>query len=323
MSRTSSISVGLPVRAGPAGWAATAVAIVEATKPRITRLVTITALVGFAMAALTRPWTVGELLLAVIATIAGTALAAAGANALNQWVERDRDARMPRTADRPLPRQALRPRTVLLAGTILSISGVALLALLLPTLIPAGVALACVLVYVLAYTPLKPVTASSTLIGAIPGALPPLIGWTAASSAAGLTALIEPGGLILFLIMFVWQLPHFWAIAWMYRDDYAAGGYRMLPLRDPTGWRTSTAVLLTSALLLPLTLAPVWAIPDLLGPVYLGVALLTGVGFLALSVRLTITRTTEAARTVFIASIIHLPVLLVAMVGDALVTGIL
>ena len=289
-------------------------AVVATTKPGITRLVTITALVGFAMAALGRAWTPAELAISLVGCAVGTFLSAAGANALNQWLERDRDAQMPRTALRPIPAGHLTASTVLRAGLALCAAGLLTLALTVG-LTPMIVSLACMLVYVLAYTPLKTRTAMATLVGTIPGSLPPLIGWTSAGALAG--GVLAPGGLSLFALMTVWQLPHFWAIAWLYREDYAHGGFRVLPLSDPSGVKTSAAIVLTSILLLPATIWPALAMPNLLGPLYLSVAGLTGVGFLALACVMAAKRTRPAARRLFFASIIHLPLLLIAMVLDA------
>src|SRR5690606_33660282 len=196
--------------------------MVETTKPRITRLVVITAGVGFALGALGQSWTPGGLVLAAAACILGTGLSAAGANALNQWWERDRDARMQRTARRPIPSGRLSPQAVLWAAVAMSVVGP--LTLLLNVGAPAAaLALATILIYVLLYTPSKPLTPLSTIIGAVPGALPPVIGWAAARPEWA--ALAAPGAWSLFLIMFVWQVPHFIAIAWMHREDYARGGY--------------------------------------------------------------------------------------------------
>lgn len=293
-------------------------ALVETTKPRITRLVTITSIVGFAMAAVARAWTFEQLATIAAGAMVGTALSAAGANAINQWMERRRDSLMRRTAGRPLPRGNVEPRAVLATGVTLGVAGVALL-LALCGPVPALLSLACILVYVLAYTPLKPISPVATFVGAIPGALPPLIGWSAASSAPGAAALLEPGGLALFAIMFIWQIPHFLAIAWMYQDDYAKGGFRVLPVLPNGGERTARTVALWTLLLLPATLAPAWFMPDRLGWGYASIALISGLAFAWLAARLVIDRSRPAARRVFFASIIHLPLLLVAMVGEALI----
>jgi protoheme IX farnesyltransferase len=306
-------------------WNERLAAVTELTKPRITRLVTITAAVGFIMAALGRPWTFADLMLSAFGCLAGTALSASGANALNMWWERRRDACMVRTAHRPLPERRITAPAAFFAGMTFSITGVLTL-LVLAGPAPALVSLVTILWYVLFYTPLKPVTPLNTLVGAVPGALPPLIGWTATAPVfgyddfGGLTVLLQPGGWCLFLLMVVWQIPHFLAIAWMYRDDYAAGGYRMMPIVDPSGRATSTTILVWSFALLASTLAPALIMPEHLGFAYPVVAMLSGLVFIGMCVRLAGSRTRPHARAVFFASIIHLPLLLIAMVADAIVT---
>ena len=180
-------------------------ALMEATKPGITRLVTITSTVGFVLAAAPKSWTISELAIAGLSSMAGTALSAAGANAINQWMERARDARMDRTKNRPLPSGRVTPGSVLWTGVALSVAGVMVLAIF-ANIVAALLSLACLLVYLLAYTPLKPRTTLATLVGAIPGALPPLIGWAAASPGNGWAALGEWGGWSLFALMFAWQM---------------------------------------------------------------------------------------------------------------------
>ncbi len=298
-------------------------ALVETTKPGITRLVTITALVGFALSALIRDGLdMGVLALAAMGTAGGTALTAGGANALNQWLEVPRDACMDRTRGRPIPGGRLPAATVVWFGTFISIVGLVVLGIAAGA-VPALLALACIISYVFVYTPMKPHTVWSTLVGAIPGALPPLIGWTAAARPFGVDALLEPGGLVLFGIMMVWQLPHFMAIAWLYRDDYARGGMRMLPVIDPSGVRTSGVMLVTAVAFVACTLAPTWAMPERIGLPYTIFAALSGLLFVALCVRFVRARTPGAARAVFIASVIHLPVLLIAMVGEAAIRAAL
>jgi protoheme IX farnesyltransferase len=304
-------------------------AIRELTKPRITRLVTITSAVGFVMGAVGRPagteWLTIGFFVTAVGALVGTALSASGANALNQWAERDRDALMPRTCDRPLPTNKVAPRTAILVGLLFCALGVGLLAI---TAGPAAalVSLSTILMYVLLYTPLKPVTTVATIIGAFPGALPPLIGWCAAAADPVLAwwhPLSLPGGWALFLLMFVWQIPHFLAIAWMYRDDYAKGGYRILPLADPTGMRTAWFILLWAAALIPATLSPSLAMPGHLGYAYPIFAILSGAAYFYLCVRLAREHSRANARRVFLASIMHLPLLLAVMVGDALASTLL
>lgn len=320
----------LPVTDGvePTGFGVTRRALVDLTKPRITRLVTITGGVGFVMGAVARPgWFTWDLMIAAVGALAGTAMSAAGASAFNQLLERDRDALMPRTCDRPLPRQRVTPLTAFMVGLLLCIGGVGTL---LATAGPAAaaVSLATILLYVLVYTPLKPVTTVATIIGAVPGALPPLIGWCAAATAADASLgawdpLMQPGGWALFLLMFVWQIPHTLAIAWMYRDDYAKGGYRILPLADPDGMRTSWTILIWSAALIPATLSPVLAMPGRLGFVYPAFAIISGVAYLYLCGVFALDHSRSNARRAFLASIMHLPLLLIVMVADAVASALL
>ncbi|RMH14895.1 MAG: protoheme IX farnesyltransferase, partial [Planctomycetota bacterium] len=269
-------------------------ALMETTKPGITKLVTITSMVGFVLAWLgQRDASLGSFLwLGFIASV-GTYLSAGGANALNQWWESERDARMRRTLGRPLPAERLAQTTVLKLGLVLALGGTAVLLLAGP--IPALIALTCTIVYVFVYTPLKPKSAWCTLVGAIPGALPPMIGWAAASTKPGFDSMLEPGAQSLFWLMMVWQIPHFMAIAWMFRDDYARGGMRMLPVIDRTGKGTSFVICLTAALLIPATMAPAFAMWGVLGWASLLVALASGLVFLAMSVRLSRERTEQMA----------------------------
>jgi protoheme IX farnesyltransferase len=296
---------------------------IETTKPRITRLVTITSAVGFLMSLLARSARAGiedwRLVgMAAAGCLVGTALSAGGANSLNQWIERHRDARMPRTAERPIPRGRISPHAVLFGGAAACVAGVLTLwAASGP--VPALVALATITMYLGLYTPLKPWTPLATIVGAVPGALPPVIGWTAAALGEGSASLAEPAAWALFLIMFVWQVPHFLAIAWLYREDYALGGYRVLPVDDPRGVRTAAAILAWTILLVPVTAAPVVLMPANAGPGqgYVTVAIATSLGFLWLALRLARSRTRNDAKATFIASIIHLPVLLVVLVADS------
>lgn len=294
---------------------------VEAGKPGITRLVTITSLVGFVLAALGTKWSYANLGFVAIATALGTALSSLGANTLNEWMERDRDARMPRTAHRPLPQARITPHQALIAGVIESVVGVGILAAC-TNIWASLVSLACIVSYVAIYTPLKPRSPISTLVGAVPGALPPLIGWCAGagmSGAEGWGALTRSGGWALFALMFVWQLPHFLAIAWMYREDYSLGGFKVLAVEDPSGVRTARGVLLWSLVLIPATLLPCWAMPERAGIFFAVFASVSGLLFLALAVRFALDRTRPSARRVFLASIAHLPLLLMVLVAEALI----
>lgn len=309
-----------PAVSAAGSWLSRLGAVNELTKPRITRMVVLTAGVGFALSSIGRGGTLGPMLAAGVGCLIGTALSSAGANGLNQVLEVARDARMNRTAHRPVPSGRLGRGAGLVAGLTLGVAGLLVLAV---TGGPAAaaVSLATMAIYLGVYTPIKPLTVLNTWVGAVPGALPPLIGWCAAAWAAdrgaGWAALAEPGGWSIFALMAVWQIPHFLAIAWMYREDYARGGYRMLPIIDPDGRVTARQVVLWSAILLPASLAPWWAMPGRVSWVYALVALLTGAAYVALAAGLLRDRGRDRARRVFLASVAHLPVLLLALVADA------
>lgn len=293
-------------------------ALIETTKPGITRMVALTAAVGFALAAIQR-WHVGEVgpvwsaAVAFVATVAGTALAAGGANALNQWMERQADARMQRTQRRPLPMARVSPAAVGRFGAALVAAGVALL-WALTGVAPALLALASAVVYVAAYTPSKPHTAWSTVIGTAPGALPALIGWTGAGQEFGV---LDAGGQALLWLMVAWQLPHFYALAWVYREDYARGGMRVLAVVDPTGARTRWAVLVTAVGFAVAALAPVAAMPEVLGWGYAACALAAGALVTTLAARFFAEVSVARARAVFVSTLVVLPMLFVALVADA------
>src|SRR5215471_13544794 len=223
-------------------------------KARLTTLVLLTTLVGFYLG-FRGPVDYWLMLHALL----GTALVAAGASALNQLLERDYDARMRRTQSRPLPSGRLQPQTVLWVGTICSVSGIVYLGLAV-NLITSALGLASLFSYVFIYTPLKRVTWLNTAVGAVPGALPPLMGWTAARGE------LTSEGWALFAILAFWQLPHFLAIAWIYRDEYARAGFQMLPVIDPDGHRTGRQALSHTLGLLPISLAPF--VFGVTGPVY-------------------------------------------------------
>lgn len=274
---------------------------VELTKPRITSMVLVTAAVGYAIGGLGGFWALRFLLF-----MAGTALLCAGASALNQYSERDTDALMNRTSRRPLPAGRLRPEEALVFGLALSGVGLALLVFVNPlTLLLGALSLSS---YVLAYTPLKRVTSLSTVVGAVPGALPPLMGWAAARGTLG------PAGWGLFAILFLWQLPHFLAIGWLYRDDYARGGFPMLAVTDRDGSSTGRQAVLYATALLPVTLAA--GLLAAAGKGYLWGALVLGVGFLGCAVLFAWNRSIGAARRLFFASILYLPLVLGLMVFD-------
>lgn len=242
----------------------------------------------------------------------GTALVAAGAACLNQLYERDTDALMFRTRLRPLPDGRLSPAEARLFGVGVGASGLVMLAGL-ANLYAAALATATLIVYLGIYTPMKRRSPAATLVGAIPGALPPLIGWVAARGS------ITSGGLALFAIVFLWQIPHFMAIAWLYRADYGKAGFPMLPVIEPTGRRTGRQAVIYAAALLPASLVP--SAIGMSGRLYFGVAAALGVLFLALAVRFARERTDRTARALFYASIIYLPLLWIALIANKLQTS--
>jgi protoheme IX farnesyltransferase len=274
----------------------------DLVKARLTLLVLLTTLVGFYMG---YPGPIDLFLL--LHTMLGTALVAAGASALNQLLEREHDAKMERTEDRPLPSGRLQPGTVLLFGGISAGLGLIYLALAVNplTALLGAVTLGS---YLFIYTPLKRVTTLNTVVGAIPGALPPLMGWTAARGE------ITVGGWALFAILFFWQLPHFLAIAWIYREEYARAGFVMLPAVDPSGERTGRQAVSHTLGLLPFSLCPF--IFHLAGPVYLAGALLLGAAYLWFAFQFSRQLTVTGARRLFFMSISYLPLLLGLMVLD-------
>jgi protoheme IX farnesyltransferase len=269
-------------------------------KPRLNLLVVASTLVGYAMAD-------GESLglLRVAGLLVGTGLVAGGASAFNQVIERDLDALMKRTRTRPLPDQRLQPIEGVLFGSGMTLAGV-LMILVSANLLAAAVALATLLSYVVVYTPLKRRSSFGTVIGAIPGALPPIIGWAASSGA------LPPQAWTLFGIMFLWQLPHFLAIAWMYRDDYARAGFPMLPVLEPDGRSTGRQSVFYAAALVPLSLAP--TLMGMAGRFYFDAALVLGLAFLWLAVRFARTRKMRDARHLFFGSIVYLPLLWILMI---------
>jgi protoheme IX farnesyltransferase len=289
----------LPVASLEKSWLAI---FAELTKARLTALVLLTTLVGFYLG-----WSGPLDLNLLLNTMLGTALVAAGAAALNQLLERDYDARMPRTEDRPLPSGRLQPATVLIIGTACAGLGLVCLAVAVnrPTALLGAFTLGS---YLFIYTPLKRVTPLNTLVGAIPGALPPLMGWVAARGE------FSRGGWSLFAILFFWQLPHFLAIAWIYREQYARAGFKMLPVVDGTGNRTRVQAVGHTLILLPFSLCPF--VFHLAGPAYLVGALGLGAAYLWFAIRFARQLTLPAARLLFFMSILYLPFLLGLMVLD-------
>lgn len=274
----------------------------ELFKARLTSLVLLTTLVGFYLGQRG-----GMNWLLLINTLLGTGLLACGAAALNQYLERDFDALMDRTADRPLPAGLIQPQTVVVLGGVLSVAGLLWLAFG-ANLLTAVLGAVTLISYLFIYTPLKRKTTLNTAIGAIPGALPPLMGWTAARGDLSIE------GWALFAILFFWQLPHFLAIAWMYREDYAKGGFVMLPLVDRDGTRTGRSAVSHTLGLLPVSLSPF--VFQMSGALYLAGALVLGLVFLWFAGRFAKQMDRLSARRLFFASILYLPLLLGLMVFD-------
>jgi protoheme IX farnesyltransferase len=274
------------------------------TKPRLNLLVLATTLAGLFLASPSEAtWVLA------VHTLVGTALVAGGAAALNQVLERETDRQMRRTRARPLPRGRLGVTESALFGILLSMTGLTELALG-ATIAAAAVAALTLLSYVLVYTPLKPRTPLATLVGAVPGALPPVIGWAAATNEITLPAIV------LFGIVFFWQMPHFLAIAWMYKDDYAAAGIPLLPVVEPDGRRTGRQALLYAAALWPVSLLP--PLVGLGGVAYSLMATCLGAAFIWLGAVFARDRSSDAARQLFLFSIVYLPLLLAALVADEL-----
>jgi protoheme IX farnesyltransferase len=277
---------------------------VALTKPRLNLLVLVTSLAGLYLAAPD-----GIAMPILVHTLVGTALVAGGAAALNEVWERDSDALMARTRTRPVPSGRLRAGDALRFALALSTIGLVELAAGV-NLLCAAVAALTLITYVLAYTPLKRRTSLATLVGAVPGALPPVIGWTAAGGGLTLPALV------LFGIVFFWQMPHFLAIAWLYRHEYAAAGIPLLPVLEPDGRRTGRQALLYAAALWPVSLMP--TLVGLASGFYIVVATLLGCVLVALSARFARERSTAAARRLFLFSIVYLPLLWGALLANRL-----
>lgn len=272
----------------------------ELVKARLTLLVLLTTSVGYYMGLSSAlSW------IPFFHTMFGTALLACGAATLNQWIEIEHDARMPRTESRPLPSGRIHPDVALLLGGLFSSSGMVYLLYQVNTLTAVLGALTLGS-YLFAYTPLKRRTWLNTIIGAIPGALPPLMGWTAATGG------LHPMGWSLFLILFLWQLPHFFAIAWLYRKEYAQAGFVMLPLHDTSGRRTATHAVVHTSLLILAGLLPF--LLGACGPIYAAGALLLGGYFVASAVQFAGDLTESSARKLFFTSILYLPLILGLMV---------
>jgi heme o synthase len=276
----------------------------ELTKPRMNMLVLLTTMMGYIMASHDSvDW------LRVLNTLIGTALAAAAAGILNQVIERNYDKLMPRTRNRPLPTGRVSVSEGVVYGVTMGIVGLIYLALLVNVL-TAVLGFATIASYLFLYTPAKRWTSLNTVIGAVPGALPPVMGWTAAHNVIG------PQAVALFLILFFWQMPHFLAIAILYRRDYAAGGFKMLPVVDEDLSITGRQIVLYAVALIPVTLMP--TIIGMAGPIYFTTAIILGLGFLSFAITCAATRDRSDARKLFFASIIYLPLLLAAMMLNKL-----
>ncbi|KXK56861.1 MAG: protoheme IX farnesyltransferase [Chlorobi bacterium] len=283
-------------------WRARIGDLFELTKPRLTLLNVMATLAGFYVAA-TSPLD-GWLL---FHTLAGTFLVGGGCGALNMYAERQHDHRMKRTAMRPLPSGRVTPLESLVVGVVMSVAGVLYLALAV-NLLTGVLGLATLISYLFFYTPLKRLSTLNTIVGAIPGGIPPMMGWTAVTNS------LDPGAWVLFAILFFWQMPHFLALAWMYRKDYEQAGYKMLTVLDPDGISTTRQILMYSAALLPVSLIPTMF--GIAGKIYFWGALFLGLAFIILSLRLLFDRQNINARWVFHYSLIYLPLLLLTMALD-------
>src|SRR6266508_4800259 len=277
-------------------------AYMELTKPRITFLIVLTSAAGFALAS-----HASVNYAAMVSAMAGIALLSSGIATINQYMERDLDALMRRTANRPLPSGRLLPLQALTFGVGLIVGAEIYLAVLVNPL-TALLGLTVIAGYLFGYTPLKTKTSLSTMVGAFPGAVPPLIGWTAARGELGVEAWV------LFAILFLWQFPHFLAIAWMYREDYSRAGILMLPVVEPNGRVTAQQIVVYTLMLLPVSLLPTML--SISGKAYLGGAFVLGLVFLYFSVRAAFSKSNQQARQLLLASVLYLPLLFILMVLD-------
>ena len=284
------------------GWTLKLLDFWTLTKPEVNFLVLVSTLVGFYSGS-TAPfhWVL------LLSTLVGTLMVACGTGTLNQYIERSYDGQMRRTARRPIPAGRVSPNEALIFGLSLAVAGGLFLAVAVNVL-SSVLALSTLGSYLVIYTPLKRRTPMCTWIGAIPGAMPPLIGWAAARGH------LDLGAWVLYAILFLWQFPHFMAIAWMYREDYSRAGYKMLPLTDGAGKTMAIQILAFSILLIPVSL-----IPSLLGQagvIYLLGALILGSGLLYYGVRLARQRSNSLARQLLMASVVYLPVVFALLILD-------
>src|SRR5256714_1983374 len=299
--KTTAIEVNSPAEElMPLGAKARLSVYVELTKPRITFLIVLTSAAGFCLGS---RGAVNYLLFANAMISIG--LLSSGIATLNQFIERDLDGLMRRTASRPLPSGRLAPLEAMWLGVLLTAGAETSLALLVNGL-SAVLGLTVIAGYLFLYTPLKTRSTLSTAVGAFPGAMPPLIGWTAARGE------IDVAAWVLFAILFLWQFPHFLAIAWMYREDYGRAGIRMLPVVEPEGRVTGQQIIAYSVMLLPVSLLP--TVLGLSGKIYLGAAFVVGLLFVASSVRAALSKSNQHARQLLLASVLYLPILFGVMV---------
>ncbi|TWT40345.1 Protoheme IX farnesyltransferase [Phycisphaerae bacterium RAS1] len=295
-------AVAGPVRLSARSFAAALADLLDLSKARLSSLVLFTTAIGFTLAA---PGPIEWHRLAAV--LIGTALTAFGANALNQWIEADRDARMHRTRNRPLPAGRISSAQALCFAALTGMAGPLILAWFV-NLLTGLLGLFTLAAYVLVYTPLKTRTPLNTLVGAVVGAIPPVMGWTAATGRVGVAAVV------LFGILLIWQMPHFMALAWLYREDYARGGFKMLPVVDPHGRLTAAVAVSHAFLLIPIA-AALWAL-GVCGAAYGVGSILLGAAFAWLALRLWRRRSDAAARQLFFGSVIYLPLLLILMAAD-------
>ncbi len=278
-----------------------AVDFIEFIKPRLVVMILITTAAGYYLGAQTVDW------LRCLHTLIGAGLTAAGVLGLNQYLERDVDAQMKRTQERPLPDGRMNPLEALLVGAALTGGGMLYLTFVVNML--SGFVISLIVVsYLFLYTPLKRTTSLCTLIGAVPGALPPVVGWVAARGS------LTGGAWVLFTILFLWQLPHSLAIAYIYREDYAKAGFRLLPVIHPDGASTCRQIVINCVALLGIGLLP--ALYNIAGSVYFFTALLAGAAFLAVGIYLARTRSVKAARYLLYASLLYLPLVFITMALD-------
>ena len=278
-------------------------AYLELTKPRVTLMVALTALVSFYLASASVD------LVLLVHTMVGTTLLAAGCAVLNQYLEREVDGRMQRTRSRPLPSGRIAPPQALVFGVVLTLGGGIYLAAA-TNLLTGGLGLASAALYLFGYTPFKKKSPLCTTIGAFPGATPVLLGW------AGARGTLDPEAWILFAVLFLWQYPHFLAIAWVYRDDYRRGGFRMLPQVDPGGRKTARQILIFILLLVPVSLLPTQV--GLSSSLYAAGALILGGVLLWSGLRVNRTRSRSAALRLLKTSVVYLPLLMVLMALERL-----